>query len=116
VPAERIVMDRAGLDTYDSCVRARRIFGVQDLVIVSQSYYLPRAVGTARRLGLRAYGVGDETARRRGYPWWRGLVRDQVACVKTVWDLASRRDPVLGPPDPAVRNALVRVEGTAQSR
>jgi vancomycin permeability regulator SanA len=106
VPADRIVTDRAGLDTYDSCARALRIFGVGDVVIVSQGYHLPRAVGTARRLGLRAVGVGDETARWRSYPWWRGVLRDQVACVKTVWDLASRRDPVLGPPDDRVQRAL----------
>ncbi|MCW2811068.1 MAG: hypothetical protein JWP61_1526 [Friedmanniella sp.] len=106
VPAARIVLDHAGFDTYDSCVRARRIFGVTDLVVVTQDYHLPRAVATARRLGLRASGVGDHTARRNARAWRRGAARDQVACVKTVIDLLSRREPVLGPPEPGVVDAL----------
>jgi vancomycin permeability regulator SanA len=106
VPPERVVEDPHGLDTYDSCVRAQRVYGLEELVIVSQSYHLPRAVGTARRLGLRAYGVGDETVRSRREPWISGLIRDQLACVKAVYDLRSRRAPVLGSADPSVRNAL----------
>ena len=106
VPAELIVEDPYGLDTYDSCVRAKRVYGLDAVVIVSQSYHLPRAVGTARRVGLTAYGVGDETVRSRREPWISGSIRDQVACVKAVWDLLSRRAPVLDGPDPAVRDAL----------
>ena len=59
VPDEAMVLDRFGLDTYDSCVRAARVFGVEELLVVTQSYHLPRAVGTARALGLAAEGVGD---------------------------------------------------------
>lgn len=106
VPDDRLVLDRSGLDTYDSCVRAGRVFGVERLLVVTQSYHLPRAVGTARALGLAAEGVGDVSVRRLRPAYLRGLLRDQVACVKTVIDLAIRRQPVLGPPDPGVRDAL----------
>jgi vancomycin permeability regulator SanA len=106
VPTDRIVEDPHGLDTYDSCVRAQQVYGLDAVVLVSQSYHLPRAVGTARRLGLTAYGVGDETVRSRHEPWVSGSIRDQVACVKAVWDLLSRRKPVLDGPDSAVREAL----------
>ncbi len=106
VPDERLVLDRFGLDTYDSCVRAARVFGVDRLLVVTQSYHLPRAVGTARALGLAAEGVGDTSLRRWRPAYLHGLLRDQVACVKTVLDLATRRQPVLGPPDTAVRRAL----------
>ncbi len=108
VPAAVIVTDDYGLDTYDSCVRARRIFGVSALTVVTQSYHLPRAVGTARALGLVANGVGDDSVRRR-LAWWRGTARDQVACVKTLIDLCTRREPVLGPYDPRVDDALRHV-------
>ncbi len=108
VPDDRMVLDPFGLDTYDSCVRASRVYGVDRLLVVTQSYHLPRAVGTARALGLSAEGVGDVSVRRLRPAYLRGLVRDQVACVKTVLDLATRRRPVLGPPDPAVRRALRR--------
>lgn len=108
VPDERMVLDRFGLDTYDSCVRAGRVFGVDRLLVVTQSYHLPRAVGTARALGLAAEGVSDVSVRRFRPAYVRGVLRDQVACVKTVVDLATRRQPVLGPPDPAVREVFPR--------
>lgn len=106
VPAAKVVTDYAGFDTYDSCARAARIFGVSELIVVTQSYHLPRAVATCRRLGLSANGVGDETARQARRAWRTGVVRDQLACVKTVMDLAVQRDPVLGPQETSVQRAL----------
>ena len=106
VPAAKVVADYAGFDTYDSCARAGRIFGVSELVVVSQSYHLPRAVATCRALGLQACGVGDETARQYAPAWRRGVIRDQVACVKTIIDLLTRRDPVLGARELGVDRAL----------
>ena len=100
-PADRLDLDPGGLDTYDSCVRARDVFGVQRVVVVTQTYHLPRAVATARLIGLDAVGVGDRTVRLRedgdglNEPWARGWVRDQVACVKTLWDVGSHRRPAL---------------------
>ncbi len=95
VPAADIMVDAHGVDTYDSCVRARDVFGLDEVVLVSQSYHLPRAVGTARRLGLRAYGVGDESVRARREPWISGSIRDRLACVKAVRDLLSHRPPAV---------------------
>jgi vancomycin permeability regulator SanA len=106
VPSDRIVEDPFGLDTYDSCVRARDVYGLDAIVLVSQSYHLPRAVGTARRLGLDAYGLGDRSVRGRHEPWVSGTIRDQLACVKAVWDLVSRRRPVEFGPSTAVTDAL----------
>jgi vancomycin permeability regulator SanA len=106
MPAEKVVADYAGFDTYDSCVRAQQVFGVTDLIVVTQDYHLPRAVATCQRLGVRANGVGDESSRQYRRAWLRGAVRDQVACVKTVLDLASARQPVLGPRETSVDRAL----------
>lgn len=107
VPASQVVADYAGFDTYDSCVRAQRVFGVSELIVVTQSYHLPRAVATCRRLGLEASGVGDDRARGTE-AWRRGAIRDQVAAVKTVIDLATRRQPVLGARETSVDEALAR--------
>lgn len=106
VPADRVVSDYAGFDTYDSGARARRIFGVSDVIVVTQGYHLPRAVATCRRLGLSAQGVGDETSRQYTRAWRTGAFRDQLACVKTVIDLVTRRDPVLGRQETSVDRAL----------
>lgn len=106
VPADRVVRDFAGRDTYDSCVRARRIFGVERVLVVSQGYHLPRAVALCRSVGLDADGVGDWTGERYADVWRRGELREVPAAVKAVVDLVSRRDPVLGPAEPGVRDAL----------
>lgn len=86
VPEEDVLIDGGGVDTYASCVRARKVFGVTRLTLVSQTYHLPRAVGTARALGLCAVGVGDDSV-RHGPAWVRGSIREQPACVKAVLDL-----------------------------
>jgi vancomycin permeability regulator SanA len=105
VPADKVVADYAGFDTYDSCSRAQRIFGVDRLTVVTQGYHLPRAVATCRALGLDADGVGDESFRGTE-AWRRGAIRDQLACVKTVLDVVTQRDPVLGRRETSVDRAL----------
>lgn len=107
IPAGDVVADYAGFDTYDSCARAQRIFGVDRLIVVTQGYHLPRAVATCRALGVDAAGVGDD-AFRDTEAWTRGAVRDQVACVKTVIDLVTGRDPVLGRYETSVDDALAQ--------
>ena len=34
IPESQVIIDNAGIDTYSSCVRAREIFGVSDLIVV----------------------------------------------------------------------------------
>ena len=57
VPATNILMDHAGFSTYESMYRAKEIFEVDSLIIVTQEFHLYRAIYDARRLGLEAYGV-----------------------------------------------------------
>lgn len=64
IPPEDVFMDHAGFDTYDSLYRAREVFGVTGVIVVTQAFHLPRAVYTARQLGLDAVGV---RADRRPY-------------------------------------------------
>jgi vancomycin permeability regulator SanA len=107
VPADKVVADYAGFDTYDSCARAKLIFGVGRLIVVTQSYHIQRAVSICRHLGIDADGVGDDSVRDRYYSWWKATIREQGACVKAVWDLTLRRDPVfLGPHETGVDKAL----------
>lgn len=108
IPAEQIVADYAGRDTYDSCRRAQQIFGLDRLLLVSQSYHLPRALAICRALGVDAFGVGDISVSRYEKVWRHGVLREFPANVKAVWDVASRRDPMLGPPETAVHEALSR--------
>jgi vancomycin permeability regulator SanA len=96
LPKERVIADTGGFDTYESCLRAKRIFNLSRLIVVTQSYHLVRAVATCRALGIDATGVGDDSARQHAIAWWRGAIRDQIACIKTVVDLATRPDPKSG--------------------
>jgi len=57
VAGQDIFMDHAGFSTYESMYRAREIFQVKKVIIVTQEYHLLRAVFIARELGLEAYGV-----------------------------------------------------------
>lgn len=55
-----VFMDHAGFSTYDSLYRARDVFEVKRVIIVTQSYHLPRALYIARSLGLEAVGVSAD--------------------------------------------------------
>lgn len=61
---------------------------------------------TCRALGLDAIGVGDTVGKRYAEVWAAGVRREKLAALKTVWDVTSHRDPVLGPPEPGVKDAL----------
>ena len=55
-----IFMDHAGFSTYESMYRAKEIFGVKKVIIVTQGYHLYRAVYIAESMGLEAYGVASD--------------------------------------------------------
>jgi vancomycin permeability regulator SanA len=96
VPESVLLVDPAGLDTYDSCLRARDVYDVERLVVVSQSYHLPRALAICRALGLDAWGVGDDSMRSSPRTWANGARRELAANLKLVWDLLSHRPPSSG--------------------
>lgn len=66
VPAEDVFMDHAGFNTYESLYRARDIFQVEKVIIVTQKYHLLRALYIAEILGIEAYGVPADRHRYRG--------------------------------------------------
>ena len=60
IPSSDIFMDHAGFSTYESIYRAKEIFEVDKLLIVSQEYHLSRALYIAKKLGVEAYGVASD--------------------------------------------------------
>ena len=60
IPSYDIFMDHAGFSTYESLYRAKEIFGVSKIIIVTQEYHLYRALYIARSLGIEAYGVSSD--------------------------------------------------------
>lgn len=73
VPDKRIVSDFAGFDTWDSCVRAKKIFGVDRAVLVSQGFHIRRAIALCRAAGIDAYGVGVDA--KHDATWYYGGTR-----------------------------------------
>lgn len=105
VPDERIVSDYAGFDSWDSCVRARKIFGVDRAVLVSQGFHIHRAVTLCRSAGIDAYGVGVDEP--RDATWYYGGARELAASGKAALDALLRPDPrFLGPEERGVTEAL----------
>jgi SanA protein len=96
VPPEDVVRDYAGRRTYDTCYRARAIFGVEQALLVTQRFHLPRALFTCKNLGLEAAGVSADRYRYRSNTYYR--VRDTLATLRAWWDVRVARPlPVLGP-------------------
>ena len=60
IPSGDVFMDHAGFSTYESLYRAKEIFGVKKVIIVTQEYHLHRALYIARQLGLEAWGVASD--------------------------------------------------------
>jgi vancomycin permeability regulator SanA len=105
VPDGRIVSDYAGFDTWDSCVRARKIFGVDRAVLISQGFHIRRAVALCQAAGVTSYGVGVDD--RHDVTWYYGGAREIVAAGKAALDAVFRPDPrFLGPQEPGVERAL----------
>ena len=93
VPEEKIVCDFAGLRTYDSVVRAKRIFGAQKITIISQSYHVKRAVATARQLGIDAEGYCAAHIPFNRPTLLRQFMRERAARVAMVFDLLIGTEP-----------------------
>ncbi|MEU9557335.1 SanA/YdcF family protein [Streptomyces fumanus] len=105
VPDARIVSDYAGFDTWDSCVRAKKVFGVDRAVLISQGFHIRRAVALCRAAGVTSYGVG--VADRHDLTWYYGAVREVFAAGKAALDVLVEPDPrFLGPREPGVARAL----------
>lgn len=66
IPSSDIFMDHAGFSTYDSIYRAKEIFGVKKMIIVSQKYHLYRALYLASTLEIESIGVSAEDIKYTG--------------------------------------------------
>ncbi|MDG4794795.1 YdcF family protein [Micromonospora sp. WMMD1082] len=109
VDPRQVIADPHGLDTYDSCRRAREVYGIERALIVTQSYHLSRAVTLCRHLGIDAEGVPARCSGCGSAQLARKAARDYLASGKAAWDAIRDRPPtVTSPPDPGVSDALAR--------
>lgn len=85
VPADRIYCDHASFRTLDSVVRARQIFGLTEITVVSQAFHNRRAIFIARHNGVDAIGFNAEDA--GAYESFKTLCWEQLARVDAVLDV-----------------------------
>lgn len=99
VPDSAILVDEAGYRTYDTCYRAKAIFGLESALLVTQSFHMPRALFLCNALGIKASGV--VAANRHYWPVmllvWNA--REQIAT------LGALVDVYIIHPRPALGNA-----------
>lgn len=101
VPEENIVLDYAGRRTYDTCYRARYIFGVDEAILVTQRYHLPRALFTCNEMGLKSTGVSANLRYYRKFSRMIWNLRELPATMVALWQVwISHPLPVLGDQEP----------------
>jgi SanA protein len=101
VPDADIVLDYAGRRTYDTCYRAKEIFGVDSAILVTQRFHLPRALFLCEAFGIDALGVEAENyyyLKRLRFYW---NLRELLASMQSVGDVYLFKPlPVLGNREP----------------
>jgi len=86
-----IITDRAGQRTYDTCYRANHVFKIDQAILVTQGFHLPRALMTCQGLGIDAIGVPADRRSYRGAGWYE--LRETAATFVAAWDVARRKPP-----------------------
>ena len=99
IPEEDIVLDYAGRRTYDTCYRAKAIFQLSEVILVTQEFHLPRALYTCNALGLDSWGVSADLRPYRDAGFWkiREILASLVAFIQVH---ITRPEPVLGDLEP----------------
>jgi len=85
VPDSVITLDYAGLRTFDSIVRSRKIFGQDSLTIITQPFHSYRALFISDRMNINAVAVvANEPSSEYAFPVY---FREYFARTKAVMDL-----------------------------
>jgi SanA protein len=102
IPDQDIALDYAGARTYDTCYRAGHVFGIQQAVLVTQSFHVPRAVYLCNSLGLPAVGVASDLRQYRRFSIIVWNLRELPATLAAIWDVhVSRPVPVVSTSNPS---------------
>lgn len=91
--------DYGGRRTYDTCYRAKHIFQVDEAILVTQGFHLPRALFTCDQLGMDVVGVSSDLRPYLRARWF--AIREMGATLQALGDVLRRQPaPVLGEPIP----------------
>jgi SanA protein len=99
VAPKDVFEDHAGFDTWATMVRAREIFGVDDAVVITQGFHMPRALYLADEAGVDATGLTADL-QPWGYQGRKSTVREVLSRVKAVADVTLDTPAMAGPKIP----------------
>jgi len=91
IPAEKIFLDYAGFRTLDSMVRAKEVFGLEKVTVISQKFHNERAIYLAQKKGLTAVGFNAKDV--TGNSGLKIHLREYLARVKVFIDLLFNTQP-----------------------
>ena len=101
IPEEDIILDYAGRRTYDTCYRAKEIFGLDHVILVTQKYHLPRAIYSCQKMGITSTGTPADLLQysTKSQIYWN--TREILATIVAFIEIhITQPTPVLGDPEP----------------
>jgi vancomycin permeability regulator SanA len=66
VDPDKLELDYAGRSTYETCERAKKVFGISDAYLISESTHLPRAIYLCKHFGIDAFGIDSSGESSKG--------------------------------------------------
>ncbi|GGG24009.1 protein SanA [Dokdonia pacifica] len=91
IPEDRIFLDYAGFRTLDSVIRAKEIFGQEEITIISQEFHNERAIYLAGKNDIEAVGFNArDVSRRYGL---KVQLREYLARTKVFLDILFGVEP-----------------------
>lgn len=95
VPASKVAVDYGGVRTWDSCSRARSVFGVREAITVSNDFHRARTVVLCKAAGITVDGaVGTSTAKYPARLRASWQARELLASWRGVYDGWVHHPPV----------------------
>ncbi|KGK31865.1 vancomycin high temperature exclusion protein [Cellulophaga sp. E6(2014)] len=91
IPEDKIFLDYAGFRTLDSMMRAKHIFGLTSVTVISQEFHNDRAIYLAHKKGLKAIGFNAKDI--TGKNGFKVQIREYFARVKVFLDLLTNKQP-----------------------
>jgi SanA protein len=89
VPENILLLDHSGLNTFETCRRAKEVLKLDKVILITQKYHLNRALYDCNQLGMAAIGV---EASNGGYPkQWQYSLREIPASIIDFWKLIFKK-------------------------
>ena len=90
IPSSDVFKDHEGINTYQSLYRAKNVYGVKRVIIVTQKYHLYRAIYIARKLDLQVVGIASDGNYYKGQ--FNREIREFFARIKAFFNTSIQKE------------------------